>query len=169
MADQILQGTGTVPTEEERILLESRPHPANIGFRTCQATPLPFADAAFDLTVLNGVILLLRDLPEAAAALAELARVTKSGGAIWLGEALVAEPQRPSKLLKVIKSVGLLASGQRIPLQRPSLVTPVAWIRAEASRLGLRIVLEKTHPALDRDGVNPIENKTRRDFLLSKS
>lgn len=56
------------------------------NFYECVAgstTELPFQDKSFDFVASNGVLMHLSDVPQAEIALAELARVTKSGGTLY--------------------------------------------------------------------------------------
>ena len=53
---------------------------------------LPLDDHIADLTVCNGVLLLLADVDEARQAVLELARITKRGGIVYIGEVPEARP-----------------------------------------------------------------------------
>jgi SAM-dependent methyltransferase len=169
LADRIGEGIGTVPTEEERLLLDQSPHPGNVSFCTCLSIALPFADGRFDVVILNGVLLLLRNLDEAAKTIAELARVTRPGGTVWIGEALLRPPRRRSRVAKFVRNVGKVIAGKRIPVMRRSMVTTSHWIRSCAAAQGLHLVLEKQHLVLDREGLHLTSDQSRRDFMFSRT
>lgn len=76
---------GILPTPEEQQRLQAA-RPNLVVMTGLVQEHLPLADARADVVVCNGVLLLLANLDEAAKALAELARIVKPHGEVFLGE-----------------------------------------------------------------------------------
>lgn len=186
----IADGLGILPTEEERRRLQSSAHPTNISYDVGLSTSLPAADRSFDIVVMNSVLHILSSLSEAAASFAEIGRVTRSGGLIWIGEAVCSDNAANQKTYagssalgyighagkrrgwrgakRAIKEIAKAAiSGQPIELKMPQLITSERWIAETTAAQGMEIVVNEVHYGLDKAG-QPQPSDCRRDFLLRK-
>ncbi len=79
LRDRGIAATGIDPTIG--LLEEAKRRDPDGDYRAARAEALPFADASFDLVV---SYLTLIDIPDAARGIAEMARVTKPGGALLI-------------------------------------------------------------------------------------
>ncbi len=61
----------------------------NVDFRQSDAQRLPFADASFDVALVNGIFNLN---PAREAIFSELARVVRRGGSVWAAELILKKP-----------------------------------------------------------------------------
>jgi SAM-dependent methyltransferase len=81
----------------------------NVEFREGSSESIPYADAFFDVVVMNGVILILSSRQEVARTLKEMARVCRVGGTVFVGE-VPFRPEGPGRLparvLKVVADHG---------------------------------------------------------------
>lgn len=189
-APHIAAGLGILPTEEERRRLESQTRPANIAYDVGLSTALPAADRSFDIVVMNSVMHILSSLNEAAASFAEIARVARPGGLIWIGEAVCKDNSANRKTYAGFSVFGYIrhAAGRRgwrgakraikeliraaisgvpIELKMPQLITPESWIAETAAAHGMETVSSEVHYGLDKTG-QPQPSDARRNFLLRR-
>ncbi len=190
IADAIGQGTGIVPTAEERDRLREEIREGKLSFAVGLSSTLPAKDNSVDVLIINGVILLLDSLHQAEETLAETARVVRPGGEVWLGELACrgfAQERRTytgssmyGYLMNAWQMQGLrgcisavrdlfkaYTTGQPIQLRSPALITPRDWVVDTAAKYGLRLLHEEEHVGLDAAG-NPQPSSYRRNFKLRK-
>ena len=189
-APRIADGLGILPTEEERLRLQSSAHPANIAYDVGLSTSVPVADRAFDIVVLNSVMHILSSLREAAASFAEIGRVARPGALIWIGEAVCSDNDANRKTYpgssalgyirhaakrrgwrgakRAMKEVARAAiSGNPIELKMPQLITSDSWIENTAAAHGMETIASEVHYGLDKAG-QPQPSDCRKNFLLRK-
>jgi ubiquinone/menaquinone biosynthesis C-methylase UbiE len=189
-APHIADGLGILPTEEERRRLQSSAHPANISYDVGLSTSLPAPDRSFDIVVMNSVLHILSSLSEATASFAEIGRVARLGGLIWIGEAVCSDNDANRKTYAGSSAIGYIQHaakrrgwrgakravkevakaallGKPIELKMPQLITSESWIEKTAAAHGMETVSSEVHYGLDKSG-QPQPSDCRRDFLLRK-
>jgi SAM-dependent methyltransferase len=169
IARRVARAHGTDLSAE---ILKLIPRAHNLEVQPMPSDSLSFADASFDKVVLNAVIQFFPDRQYAARCLAELVRVCRPGGAIYIGdvfnaylereyleEGQQAPPLRERFLGLVRRLLGQPTGGYRILFLYPHEIG--AW----AGRLGCRecralLSVDETKPYLFR--------KFRYDVLISR-
>jgi ubiquinone/menaquinone biosynthesis C-methylase UbiE len=162
----------------------------NISYDVGLSTSLPAPNRSFDIVVMNSVLHILSSLSEAAASFAEIGRVARPGGLIWIGEAVCSDNDANRKTYagssalgyvrhaakrrgwrgakRAMKEVAKAAiSGKPIELKMPQLITSESWIEKAAAAHGMETVSSEVHYGLDKAG-QPQPSDCRRNFLLRK-
>lgn len=191
IADRIQKGIGIAPTPEEvGRLTEAHASVPNLEFSIGRAEDLPLADGVATKVVCNGVLILLPDEQVAARALAELARITKVGGSVFVGEhpetdeidSRVLYGGSLRKRIRYLRrpgavraSLAVLRDMLRAKLGAGEVVVPPQTIfyctaerlRAMAKPAGLVVRWSERHMLRERDGtIRP--SPTRLDHLLER-
>ena len=82
-----VSGWGVVPTNEEKSRLEQLYNKCeDMVFFSGLVQQLPFEDKCIDKVICNGVLILMESENDAKRAIAELSRIAKIDGLIWIGE-----------------------------------------------------------------------------------
>jgi SAM-dependent methyltransferase len=151
----------------------------NIELGIGSATEIPYADATFDIVIVNSVLQLLATRQEARTAVKEAVRVCKPGGTIWVGElpfcgetdkGVVVRAWRKFRECGAANFVRLVWTIYCAPILRGEaivtyptvgLFVPVVEFLSWCSDLGLVVEVSR-HQELRQ------QSRTRKDYLLRK-
>ena len=91
---------GTVLTGEEAARLAGAPHLAGIRFLAASFDDLAEFPETFDCVIVNGSLHFTRTAPKARRALANISRLMRPGGKLWLGELFAHQEPRKEYVSK---------------------------------------------------------------------
>jgi len=161
----------------------------HISIVTGLLTSIPLPDEYADITITNSTMHYLEERERGEAALAELYRITKRGGTVYVGEVLERDESAGRDygdsivrwLLHVWKHDGFGAFLNRLGRvirgafgRDPFIISPkrVFWISPEefhsvAEGLGFSVVSAERHREIEEDGTE-VDHPSRWDYVLRK-